>query len=519
MSKRPVLTITLMAALAASPASAQLGGGQGAVGGLGGTVGGLGGAVGGTIQGTVGGLGSAIGGPVGGTLGQVGGTLGGTVTQVGGAIGGTVTQVGGQLGGTARPTGFAITGSRLAYRSSPASGGGSSSSTATGDVSEFVLTNPLDDLTPVTAYLELGLGEMADLRRLRHEALIRANRDTLDRDDQGQPVRKTELIAVDPDDASLTAAQRAGFRIVGVEAINGLGIRIVTLAPPKRMNVRKGLKMLRLAAPGLQADYNHIFEPAGGALLPAMGAALAGTTPIRRGTRIAMVDGGVASHPSFANASIEQQGFAGAAQPTGHGTAIGSLLVGDQGPFRGAARGAELFVGDVYGGNPAAGSATTVVKALAWAASKKPSVINISLIGPDNRSLARAIAVLRARGIALVAAVGNDGPAAPPQYPASYPGVLAVTGVDAADRALREAGNAPHLAFAAPGADLVAALPGNGFTPVRGTSFAAPFVTARLAATGSTVRLAGEAVPGKGRVGRGIVCRSCRILPKVVGLK
>jgi hypothetical protein len=62
-------------------------------------------------------------------------------------------------------------------------------------------------------------------------------------------------------------------------------------------------------------------------------------------------------------------------------------------------------------------------------------------------------------------------------------------------------------------------LPGNGFAPVRGTSFAAPFVAARLAATGSPVRLAGEAVPGKGRVGRGIVCRTCRILPKVVGLK
>ena len=27
----------------------------------------------------------------------------------------------------------------------------------------------------------------------------------------------------------------------------------------------------------------------------------------------------------------------------------------------------------------------------------------------------------------MVAAVGNDGPAAPPQFPASYPGVIAVT--------------------------------------------------------------------------------------------
>lgn len=159
------------------------------------------------------------------------------------------------------------------------------------------------------------------------------------------------------------------------------------------------------------------------------------------------------------------------------------------------------------------------MRALAWAASKKPSVINISLVGPANRTLARAVGALRARGIALVAAVGNDGPAAPAQYPASYPGVIAVTGVDRNNRALREAGRATHLDFAAPGADLAAALPGKGYTEVRGTSFAAPFVAARLAANGTAAGLAAEAQPGKGKVGRGIVCGSCDIPPRAVGLK
>ena len=362
-------------------------------------------------------------------------------------------------------------------------------------------------------------GRLADLRQDRLNALVRANRATLDRDGDGQPVRKGELIAANPDPVSLAAAQRAGFRVVADEAAGELGVRMVTLAVPRKMNVRDGLKALRKAAPNLDADYNHVFEPAGGALLPASTAALAALAPLRSGTRIAMIDGGVASHPSLARASIEQRGFAGPAQPTGHGTAIGSLLVGDQGPFRGAARGANLFVGDVYGGNPAAGSATAIVRALAWAASKQPSVINISLVGPANRTMARAIGALRARGIALVAAVGNDGPAAPAQYPASYPGVIAVTGVDGANRALREAGRATHLDFAAPGADLAAALPGRGYTEVRGTSFAAPLVAARLAATGSADRLSAEAMPGKGKVGRGIVCSACDISPKAVGLK
>ena len=119
--------------------------------------------------------------------------------------------------------------------------------------------------------------------------------------------------------------------------------------------------------------------------------------------------------------------------------------------------------------------------ALGWLAGKRPQVVNISLVGPANRAVARSIAALRARGIGVVAAVGNDGPAAPPQYPASYPGVIAVTGVDASGKALIEAGRATHLDFAAPGADMAAALPGKGYARVRGTSFAAPLATARLA--------------------------------------
>lgn len=424
----------------------------------------------------------------GGGLGGLGGPIGGTVGQIGGAVDRAVGSVGGPLANNPA----------VLNRANPVS---------------------LDNVASSLEVVRAAPGAVADLRKARLAALIEANRNVLDRDGEGQPVRRGELIVADPDPAALALAQRAGFRLARDEQAGDLGIRMVTLALPRGMNVREGLKALRKAAPALQADYNHIYEPAGGALLPATAAALAGSTSVRSGTRIAMIDGGVASHPSLARASIEQRGFAGPAQPTGHGTAIGSLLVGDQGPFRGAARGAELFVGDVYGGNPAAGSATAIVRALAWAASKKPSVINLSLVGPANRTLAKAVGALRARGIELVAAVGNDGPAAPPQYPASYPGVIAVTGVDAANRALREAGRSTHLDFAAPGADLAAALPGKGYTEVRGTSFAAPFVAARLAATGSVARLAGEAQPGKGKIGRGIICATCDIAPKSVGLK
>jgi minor extracellular protease Epr len=102
-------------------------------------------------------------------------------------------------------------------------------------------------------------------------------------------------------------------------------------------------------------------------------------------------------------------------------------------------------------------------------------------VGPPNLAVGAAVRAVEARGILIVAPVGNDGPAAPPAYPASYPGVVAVTGVDARGRVLIEAGRASHLDFAAPGAEVRAASLSGGFTSVRGTSFAAPVVAGRLA--------------------------------------
>jgi len=110
-------------------------------------------------------------------------------------------------------------------------------------------------------------------------------------------------------------------------------------------------------------------------------------------------------------------------------------------------------------------------------------VINVSLVGPPNLLLQRAVAAAQARGHLIVASVGNDGPAAPPLFPAAWPGVVAVTGVDGGRRVLAEAGRGPHVLLAAPGSELVgAASGGTGYVPLRGTSFAAPLVAGLLAA-------------------------------------
>jgi len=119
--------------------------------------------------------------------------------------------------------------------------------------------------------------------------------------------------------------------------------------------------------------------------------------------------------------------------------------------------------------------------------------------------------------------VGNDGPAAPPSYPASYPGVIAITAVDKRNRPLIEAGRALHLDYAAPGADLAARNRAGRWVTVRGTSYATPLAAARAAvaiAAGSRANavaaaLDREAIPLSRRLpdpqtGRGLLCTLCR---------
>lgn len=318
---------------------------------------------------------------------------------------------------------------------------------------------------------------LTGLRGQQVQALIRDHADVIDVDDQGQAVVRGEVLILSPSPRSLGIARKAGF-IVGQETrLEGLDLSTVTLGLPKGVSAREAVRRLRALDPEGQYDFNHIYLGAGAAPAVAQGSAARGAGS---GLRIGLVDGGVAAHPSLG--PVEQRGFApGGLKVSAHGTAVASLMVGRGRGFRGAAPGARLLVADVYGGSPTGGSAAIIAQALAWMARSQVPVINVSLVGPPNRTLQAAVAALTARGHLVVAAVGNDGPAAPPLYPAAYPGVVAVTGVDGRRRALPEAGRGGHVDFAAPGADMAAASSQGGYVALRGTSFAAPLVAGRLA--------------------------------------
>jgi subtilisin family serine protease len=196
-----------------------------------------------------------------------------------------------------------------------------------------------------------------------------------------------------------------------------------------------------------------------------------------------MIDGGVdARHSAFSSTRIVARSFAGSASApaSAHGTAIASLLAGTDKNFSGYAPGATVYAADVFGGEPAGGSAAEIALALNWLAENKIAVANISLAGPPNALLAAAVKAFVDSGHVLVAASGNDGPAAPPNYPAAYPSVIGVTAIDAAHHFALDA-NRNAARFAALGVNVRAAALPSGYGAASGTSYASPLVAARFA--------------------------------------
>ena len=327
---------------------------------------------------------------------------------------------------------------------------------------------------------------LAQLRALRVRELLRTQRKLIEADPDGAPMVRSEVLAFSPSEEALKLAAAAGFIVLRERELAGLDAKVVVLTVPPKMTTRRALTRLRELDPSGTYDFNHLYMD-GGQVEPAPAiAALQGASPAPQASspiRIGLVDGGVdASHAVFSGVEIHRHGCDGSLVASPHGTAVASLIAGRAGKFQGAAPGAALYSADIYCNRPTGGAMDDVAEAIAWIVGERVPVINVSLVGPKNALLEGVVRAATAKGHLIVAAVGNDGPAARPLYPAAYPDVVGVTAVDVKDRVLLEACRGPHVDFAAPGADMAAAVLSQAYAPVRGTSFAAPLVASLLAA-------------------------------------
>lgn len=331
---------------------------------------------------------------------------------------------------------------------------------------QITLPTPVPDVggvLPPTPELDraVDLRSLRELRETRIRDLLRTHRRELEADPQGQPIVRSQILALGMSAEALARAEAMGFSVVRRDDLGGDTLAV--LRAPAGQSTRRALRRLQEAEPNGVYDFDHLHLESGASVVAPM--VFAGQTSAARGPplRIGLIDTGVADTDAIA----AQRAFAGnRVTPADHGGVVASRLLA-------AAPGARIVVADIYGGAPSGGASSALARALAWMAEENVAVINVSLVGPRNRIIETVIARLVARGYAIVAAVGNDGPAAAPLFPAAYPGVIGVTGVDARGRVLMEAGRGTHVDFAAAG--LVSAR-------VRGTSYAAPIVAGLLAA-------------------------------------
>jgi subtilisin family serine protease len=324
-----------------------------------------------------------------------------------------------------------------------------------------------------------------------------------DDDDDRRPPRaqRPEILAEGLSPPDFDRLLIRGFVVLHTRRVNLFGTELARLRAPPHVGRRQALALARRLAPNGRFSGNDlyhrfvhsVYRPTGGACGTRCEAfeITAWTQSLGKcatGASIGVVDTGVdLGHPSLAGAKVLVRTVRGPGHPpsdASHGTAVVSLLVGNpQSEVVGIVPGARVLVADVFHGHGRGSSADAydLVAALDWLVSERAKVVNLSLSGPHNEHLQRAIAGAQEQDMHLIAAAGQPDRAGASGYPARYPGVIAVSAIDHRLRPSRRAIRGAHIAFTAPGAGIAVARPPSGVARVDGTSFAAPFVSAAYA--------------------------------------
>lgn len=223
------------------------------------------------------------------------------------------------------------------------------------------------------------------------------------------------------------------------------------------------------------------------------------------GVTVAVLDTGVDGHQAdLSGQVIDGPDFTGQARTPGgrywgrHGTEMASLIaghghgVGGSAGVMGVAPAAKILsirvtweLNDPVRTDPSQveHARDAVANGIRYAADHGAQVISMSLGGGNlfyngNTSEQAAIRYALGKGAVLVASSGNDGNAANRRnYPAAYPGVIAVGAVDRAFRPARFTNRHTYISVAAPGVNIVSAdATGHGYILGTGTSSSAAFV-------------------------------------------
>ncbi|MFB4311933.1 S8 family serine peptidase [Actinomadura sp. GTD37] len=225
-----------------------------------------------------------------------------------------------------------------------------------------------------------------------------------------------------------------------------------------------------------------------------------------RGVTVAVLDTGVdQNHPDLTDNVIGGPDLTGGVRRPGtrywglHGTSMASIISG-HGHGPGLAQGmmgvaplsrvlsvrVTLENDDPLrrdnGEQTGAGEHDAVAQGIRYAVDHGAGIINMSLGGGrqfynGTKSQESAIKYALAKGVVLIASAGNDGSGANRKnFPAAYPGVIAVGALDQRLRLWKDSNRRSNAAICAPGVDIVSADASNGYVVGTGTSASSAMV-------------------------------------------
>jgi type VII secretion-associated serine protease mycosin len=207
------------------------------------------------------------------------------------------------------------------------------------------------------------------------------------------------------------------------------------------------------------------------------------------GITVAVIDSGVDPHPDLRNNLLPGADFLeggdGRTDPKGHGTAMAGLIAAhgrakNQGVL-GIAPHAKLLpvrytdlvtITDVENG---------VDRSVSWAMEHGADVISISLGGGPDADDRKAIEEAIAGNVVVVAAVGNRPDDRLVQFPAAYPGVVAVAAIGRDGAIAPVSVRGDQVVIAAPGVDIVSTSRNDEYRKATGTSDATAIVAGAVA--------------------------------------
>ncbi|MBT2208297.1 S8 family serine peptidase [Actinomadura sp. NEAU-AAG7] len=221
------------------------------------------------------------------------------------------------------------------------------------------------------------------------------------------------------------------------------------------------------------------------------------------GVTVAVLDTGVdRRHPDLTGRVLDGPDLTGGARKPGgsywgvHGTSMASIIAGhghgagqSEGVLGVAPQSRVLSVrvtlendDPLRRGGQTVGDPNAIAQGIRYAVDHGADIINMSLGGGHlnyngTPSQEAAIEYALGKGVVLIASAGNDGSGANSKnFPAAYPGVIAVGALDRRLRLWKDSNRRSHASVCAPGVDIVSADSSSGYVVGTGTSASSAMV-------------------------------------------